>query len=256
MEPQEHWQQDWEKRRRDGRMTFGIILVAVGLFLILRMFGIFSPIFLSFHFGWPVILVIIGLIIGVKSGFRRNAWWILMLIGGAFMAKPYYPTILGVPTAEIFWPALLVIAGIAVMLRRKDERCEHRWKHHHHHRHTQLLTSDADTVNIDATFGGRKEVITSRNFKGGMIRASFSGVELNLAGAEAGIQPVVLEVYASFAGVEIIIPSHWELQNEIRPTLGSVEDHRVIRTTDTSGERRLLVLRGNCNFGSVEIKSY
>jgi hypothetical protein len=253
MESQERWQKDWSKRRRDGRMTVGIILIAVGLFLILRMFGWFSPFFFSFHFGWPVILVIIGLIIGVKSNFRKNAWWILILIGGSHMLLPYFPFIGGVPTRQILWPSLLVIAGLVVILRKRDDRWDNKWKQN---RHVHLLTSEADTVNIDATFGGRKEVVTSRSFKGGVIRASFSGVELNLAGAEAGVQPVVLEVYASFAGVEIIIPSHWELQNEIQPTLGSVEDHRVVRTLDTSVEKRVLVLRGSCNFGSVEIKSY
>lgn len=253
MEPQESWQRDWRQRRRNGRTTLGIILIVVGLFLVLRMFGLFSPLFFSFHFGWPVILVIIGLIIGAKSNFRKNAWWILILIGGTHMLLPYIPFIGGVPTRQILWPALLVIAGIVIILRKRDDHWDERWQHN---KNVHLLSTDADTINIDATFGGRKEVVTSRNFKGGIIRASFSGVELNLAGAEAGVQPVVLEVYASFAGVEIIIPSHWELQNEIQPTLGSVEDHRVIRTSDTASDRKVLVLRGSCNFGSVEIKSY
>ena len=31
---------------------------------------------------------------------------------------------------------------------------------------------------------------------------------------------------------------------------------RTIRTSDSASERRVLVLRGSCNFGSVEIKSY
>jgi hypothetical protein len=155
----------------------------------------------------------------------------------------------------VLWPLLLVIAGIVIILRRNDERPHrpHRWKHN---RNLELLTNDADTINVEATFAGRKEVVTSRSFKGGVIRATFSGIEVNMAAAEAGIKPMVLETFVSFAGVEIIIPAHWELQNEIQPTLGSVEDHRMIRMTDTLTERPLLILRGSCNFGSVEIKSY
>ncbi len=231
----------------------GVILAAVGAVFLLRVFGLFPPIFYSIHFGWPLILVIVGLVIGFRSNFRRPASWILIIIGGANMMLPFYPYIGDVPTRQVFWPSLLILVGIAMILRKRDDRWDRRW---HHKRPTQLLTSDADTLNIDATFGARKEVVTSRNFKGGIIRATFSGVEVNLATAEAGVQPMILEVYSSFAGVEIIIPSHWEIQNEIQPTLGNVEDARTIRTSDTTSEKRTLILRGSCNFGSVEIKSY
>ena len=57
--------------------------------------------------------------------------------------------------------------------------------------------------------------------------------------------------------MELIVPSHWEIQNEIETTLGNVEDHRAIRTgTSSTEERKVLILRGSCSFGSVEIKSY
>jgi hypothetical protein len=121
---------------------------------------------------------------------------------------------------------------------------------------TPVVTHDADNVNIDVTFGGRKEIITSRSFRGGIVRATFAGVEINLAAADGGIQPMMLEIHASFAGVEIIVPSHWEIQNEINPTVGSVEDQRMVRTHDISADKRVLILRGSCSFGSVEIKSY
>jgi hypothetical protein len=257
MVPQEQWQnkdswkEDWQRRRKNGKTVWGFALIAVGLFIMLRMFGL-VPHF-SFHFGWPIILVIIGLIIGARSNFRNNAWWILLLIGGTHLLLPYFPYIGNVPTQRVLWPALLIMAGVFVILRKGDDRWDSKWKHN---RNLNLMTTDADMVNIDVTFGARKEVVTSRSFKGGVIRSTFSGVELNLAGAEAGTTPMILEVYCSFAGVEIILPSHWELQNEIQPTLGNVEDSRVIRTSDSAGERRVLVLRGSCNFGSVEIKSY
>jgi hypothetical protein len=68
---------------------------------------------------------------------------------------------------------------------------------------------------------------------------------------------MILNVKVSFGGVELVVPSHWELQNEIETTFGSVEDHRSIRTPQSSGEeKKVLILRGNCSFGSVEIKSY
>jgi hypothetical protein len=250
-------QDNWRQRRGNGRMVLGLILAGVGLFLLLRMFGLLPSLFFPFHFGWPFILVVIGLIIGIKNNFRKNAWWILILIGGTHLLVPYFPYIGDVPTRRVLWPLLLVVAGIVIILRRNDDH-HHRHPEHRlmHNQNQELLTNDADTINVDATFAGRKEVITSRAFKGGVIRATFSGIEVNMAAAEAGTKPMILEAFVSFAGVEIIVPSHWEVQNEIQPTLGSVEDHRMIRLTDSLAERPLLILRGSCSFGSVEIKSY
>jgi len=247
-------QQDWRRRRRDwqnqrgnGRMIFGIVIAGFGLLLLLKMFHLLPPIIYSIHFGWPLILIIIGIAIGLKSNFRNNAWWILTLIGGVHMLPPFY--IGDVPSRRILWPLLLVVGGLGIIFRKRTYTT-------HKMDQIKLRTNDADTVNIDVTFGGRKEIVTSRNFRGGHVRATFAGAEINLAGADSGIQPMVLEVHASFAGVEIIVPSHWEIQNEINPTIGSVEDNRMVRTHDASAEQHTLILRGSCSFGSVEIKSY
>src|SRR5437588_10986861 len=137
MDSQENWQRDWQRRRHNGRMTLGIILTVVGAIFLLRIFGLFPPFFFTFHSGWPLILVVIGIIIGIKSNFRRNAWWILILIGGTHMLLPYYPYIGDVPTRQILWPSLLILAGIVIILRRKDDHWDRRWQRG---RHTQLVT--------------------------------------------------------------------------------------------------------------------
>jgi len=69
---------------------------------------------------------------------------------------------------------------------------------------------------------------------------------------------MVMNLKVSFGAIELVVPSHWDLQNELDPTFGGVEDHRVIRAGNTAipEERKTLILRGSCSFGSVEIKSY
>ena len=244
----------WKPRHRnEGRAILGVILAAAGVLLLLHTFHIL-PVY-SFHLGWPVIVIIIGVILGIKNNFRKNAWWILILIGLQGLLPAFY--IGDVPSHQIFWPLLLIALGLTVIFRKRDpdNAFRKRWEEKCA---VPLLNNDSDTVNIDVTFSGRKEIVTSKAFRGGVIRASFSGVELNLASAEggAGGVPMILEVHTSFAGVELIVPSHWEVQNELRPMMGSVEDDRTIRTGEAGAERRLLILRGSCNFGSVELKSY
>lgn len=237
------------KRREDGRKRFGLIVAIVGfVFLLHNIFPGFWHL-PSIRFGWPWILLIVGLGLGIVSKFRRNGWWILVIIGAAHIVMPtFFPDI---PTHRIVWPALLVGFGLAMIFGKHDRR--RGWKGNHH---VSSLTNDSDAVNIDVNFGGRKEIVTSRAFTGGNVRATCSGVELNLASAESGVQTMVMDVQVMFASVEMVLPSHWDIQNEIRPTMGSVEDHRTIRTGDAGPSRPLLILRGSVTFGSVELKSY
>jgi hypothetical protein len=227
---------------------FGLIVVFVGAFLLAQLL---FPGFGGMRFGWPLILIVIGLLIGVKNRFRNHAWWIMMLIGGAYLFP--FPVANGVMSTQALWPVLLLLLGIAIITGKRHRYSPPRgWD-----KETPVVvTEDADMLRVDAMFGGRKEVVTSRNFKGGVVRATFSGVEINLSGAEGGDEPMILEVQVSFGGVEIIIPAHWDVQNEIQPTLGSVEDQRSVRTPDAGTAPKLLILRGSCSFGSVEIKNF
>jgi len=65
-----------------------------------------------------------------------------------------------------------------------------------------------------------------------------------------------MDIRAVFGGCEIIVPSHWDVKNEMFVALGSVEDERVIRMTGTDQKRTQLILRGTCVFGGVDIKSF
>jgi hypothetical protein len=252
MDAPNQWQ---PKDRQGGRIIFGVVLAVIGVGLLLRMFNILPPLFFHMRWGWPLVLIIIGLAMGAKHNFKNNAWWILVTIGVAHLIPAFY--IGDVSSRKLLWPAMLILAGIFMITRKKGPSRfqQHRW--HDGSKDIAFRSVDADEVSIDVTFGGRKEIITSKNFRGGAIRASFAGVELNLGSAEShsGV-PMVLDVSASFAGVEIIVPSHWDVQNEIRPMMGSVEDNRVIRMGESTTDRPKLIVRGSVNFGSVELKGY
>lgn len=255
----EEWRQqraEWHRHHRHrcngqsrgGRTIFGVAILLIGIVLLLQ--SVF-PNFPGPHFGWPLIVIIIGLLIGIKHRFRNNAWWFLVLIGLAYSFPFTLPN--GVSSIRILWPVVLLAGGLAIIFSRRQfpRRPPEEWSRIQE----QVVTENADVLRVDAMFGGRKEVVTSRNFKGGVVRATFSGVELNLSAAEGGDEPMVLELQVTFGGVEIIVPSHWHIQNEIQSTLGSIEDMRKLRT-DPGANTKLLVLRGSCSFGSVEIKSF
>lgn len=235
------------RSRNNGRVVFGTLIAGIGVLILLQMLHILPSIWYTFHIGWPVLLIVIGAMLGIKNNFRNNAWWILILVG-AFNLIPVFEIADGVTSKRIAWPLLLILAGLAMVFRNKNGR----W----HRDRMELVTNGESLLNIDVTFGGRKEIVTSKEFRGGRVSTTFGGAEINLMQADSTEQPIVLEVRVSFGGVEIIVPSHWEVINEIDPSFGSVEDHRHIRMAEPGTERRTLILRGSCSFGSVEVKSY
>ena len=112
------------------------------------------------------------------------------------------------------------------------------------------------SLNADILFGGRKEIVTSKEFKGGRVTATFGGAEINLMQADSSDKEIILDVRATFGGIEILVPSDWDIKNEIQPIFGSVEDQRTIRIIPNVFNRKTLVLQGSCFCGGIEIKSY
>ncbi len=235
----------YQEQRHRSRVFFGVTIAIIGLILLLTTMHVLPCI--DLEFSWPAILIVIGLLIGIKNGFRNNAWWILIVIGIANFTPQFM--IMGRPSKDFAWPAIIIIVGLAIALKPKR----------HKFREPGGISSSINaesTLNIDVTFGGKKEVVTSKDFRGGNVAVTFAGCEINLTQADITDPTAVLDCRVSFGGVEIILPSNWEVQNEINPSFGSVEDVRTIQTGTGNETKRILILRGSCSFGSIEIKSY
>jgi hypothetical protein len=242
---------DYDKHlehRKKNRIFFGVGVALVGAVLFLKALGLLN---FDLEFSWPVILIVVGLFAGLKSGFRNHAWWILMLIGIANLTPQF--TILGKPSRHLIWPVALIIGGIVIALRPPRRRCHPGMRHGHPVKTSINSESDFD---IDVAFGGRKEVVSSKEFKGGSANITFGGCELNLTQADFTEPSVAIDCKVTFGGLEIIVPSHWDVKNEISPSFGAVEDERTILTNPTGDIRKILILRGTCVFGGIELKSY
>ncbi|MCW3122016.1 MAG: hypothetical protein JWQ38_1508 [Flavipsychrobacter sp.] len=238
---------DFGEQRQRSRVLFGVMLALVGIGLMLRTMGLLPH--FTFDFSWPFILIFIGVFSGIKHRFRNNGWWIAILIGIANLTPQFM--IMGQPSSHFVWPAFIILIGLAIAFRPRRPKCQPNTAggvNSH-------INTDSN-LNVDITFGGRKEIVTSKDFKGGMVNVTFAGCEINLAQADMTEPSVVMDFRISFGGVEVIVPSHWEVQNEINPSFGSVEDGRTIQTATTIENKKVLILRGSCSFGSIELKSY
>jgi len=224
-----------------------VLIIIVGLFIFLKEVGLIPM--LDFHANWPLALIAVGVLTGVRNRFSSPAPYILIVVG-ILNYIPAFTFSLGgreVDSEDLVVPLLFILAGLVLILKPKKKR----WRDPD----TTEVINDA-SVEADVVFGGRKEIITSKEFRGGRVTATFGGAEINLLQADSPDATILLEVRATFGGCEIIVPSHWDIRNEVDTVLGSVEDKRTLRTPDSSENRKTLVLRGSCFCGGIEIKSF
>ncbi|NSL88188.1 hypothetical protein ECE50_015200 [Chitinophaga sp. Mgbs1] len=261
--------EDIIESKKRSRATGGIILIVVGVVLLLKRLDLDLP---DWLFSWQMILIAIGVLMGFKHDFKGGAWLIMISIGGIFLAGE----VLNWPynTARFIWPVVLIVVGIGVITHRQFDRhnidkikesYKEKYKemyaeqyagsaesHYQSERHS--ATGD-DTINLTALFSGVDKTITSRNFQGGHVSAIFGGSDLNFMQADIN-GTVVLDVTTIFGGCEIIVPSNWTVKVDITPIMGGVEDKRPMSLLSSANKDKVLLVKGSCIFGGVEIKSY
>ncbi|MFZ6010408.1 MAG: cell wall-active antibiotics response protein, partial [Bacteroidota bacterium] len=113
-----------------------------------------------------------------------------------------------------------------------------------------------DYLDSTTAFGGVKRNIISKNFKGGEITTIFGGTDLIFTQADVNGK-IVLEVTQLFGGTKLIVPPHWKVETgDLVCVFGGVDDKRPAVADGTVDQNKVLVLKGTCIFGGIDIKSY
>jgi predicted membrane protein len=244
---------------RNSHVWTGVFILLVGVAALLKTTMTNFP---DWLFSWQVLLIAIGVFIGVRHRFKGVAWFILIIVGGVFLANEIYPEL---TFRRYMWPVALIAVGIFFILR---PRGRHRWQGNVSNSgggffakgefridscEQEQFTED-DFVDETSIFGGSKKIILSKKFKGGDIVNIFGGTELNLT--QADINGVaVLELTTIFGGTKLIVPSNWKVKSEAVTIFGGIEDKRNLSASIDVPEK-ILVLKGTVIFGGIDIKSF
>ena len=100
------------RRKRSGNLIIGIALLVVGSLLFAREFGADLP---NWFFRWELILVVVGISIGLKSGFRDFGWIAVTGLGLFFLSDDIFP---GWNATRFLVPAGLLALGAFIILNR------------------------------------------------------------------------------------------------------------------------------------------
>lgn len=245
----------WAKNQLRGQIFAGIlVLAAAGLFFVKEL-GYTIP---EWIFSWQTMLIAIGLTSGVKHKFRNFFWIIMVTIGGVFLIGEFFP-LFAITRFKI--PIILLIIGLFMIFRPK-----HRYKQMAKYKFSgrgQWNTegcapsnnSSDDYFLMNNLFGATKKNIFSKDFKGGDMRNTFGGCELNLMQAEI-INEAVININQNFGGTKIIVPSHWIIKSDLNCVFGGIEDERGSINQTANLNPKTLVLKGHVFMGGVEIVSY
>ncbi|MBS1575630.1 MAG: hypothetical protein JST09_10040 [Bacteroidetes bacterium] len=254
-EARQERRQQLRQRREDnaqpnGRIWTGVFLLGIGIVALMRSFGMDMPAWL---FSWQCLLIAIGLFLGLRDNFRGGAWFIMILIGTAFLVDDY---LVDVDLRKHIWPIVIIVSGLFFIFRPKRNLQEQRkkWQEQWKENIDDAAPSKEDFIDATSIFGSTKKNILSKHFVGGDITNIFGGTELNLTQADMQGQAVI-DITTIFGGAELFVPSHWMVKSEIVTIFGGVEDKRSVSTIDDT-VNKVLILKGTVIFGGIEIKNF
>lgn len=234
--------------KHNTRIFSGLFIVLIGVVLLAREAGADIP---GWLFSFEMLLIAAGLYIGIRHGFRGIGWLIPTLIGAFLLLDDFYPEF---DLGEFTWPLVVIAVGLLIMFQGGKKKSDWRkWENSP----LPAETANDDIIDSTVVFGGIKKNIISKNFRGGESVTVFGGTELNLMQADI-TGPVVLELTQVFGGTKLIVPPHWKVQSrDMVAILGGIDDKRPMLGNPQGDENeKLLILKGTCMLGGIEIRSF
>jgi LiaF transmembrane domain len=223
------------------QVVLGLLVVAFGLTLTAENMG-FVRAGDVWRF-WPLALVAIGAAKLLQTGQRSGQVFgvVLILVGLSISADEFWAIRIDISR---YWPLALVALGLLIVSRA--------WRGPQAGGglDARNTTSDASLSEF-AFWSAVKRRVSSPAFRRADLTAVMGGIELDLRPAGTGGAEAVIDVFAMWGGIEIIVPPDWDVSNRIVPIMGGAED----KSSGTQDSKHRLVLRGFVVMGGVEIKT-
>jgi predicted membrane protein len=240
--------ENMEKNHRNSKVVGGLIVIAAGVLILLNQMGFAFPPFLL---SWKMILIAVGFVMLIKHNFQKTSAYVLIAIGTVFILNDFFPNII---ETRFFWPILIIGIGISMIFKNSSSS----------KKKAQTITTQEDDlheinsedyIKSASLFSGITKKVVSKNFKGATISSIFGGNEINLSQADFTGEAVI-DITCVFGGVTLIVPSQWKVKSDLTSVFGGIDDQRPSMVLESISEDKVLVLKGACVFGGIEIHSY
>ena len=218
------------------RLVVGLFIAAAGALLAADRFGLIDA--QPFWSYWPLFLIGIGLAKLFQPGARTGAI-VLIALGSYFMLRTY--DLIEIELDDLF-PFLLVLVGLGLVVTALARRVPSPGRE----------VDSSSLVHAFAMLGGSQHVSNSADFRGGTATALAGACEIDLRQATIAGGEAVIDTFAFWGGVDIIVPETWSVVLRGMPVLGSFEDKTM---PSPGGSTQRLVIKGLAIMGGVEVKN-
>ncbi|MCK5846710.1 MAG: hypothetical protein KAG84_04670 [Bacteroidales bacterium] len=231
-----------------SRTIIALTFIIAGLLIIAKRSDLITSDTFHMIFNWQVLLISIGVFSISKNKKDNIGGYIMILIGSIFLIPEFID--INYNTRELFFPAILIGVGVIILFKGMDyfpKKTKERF--------SSKNLDDINAINDNLMFGGGEYHITSNNFKGGSINAIFGGGSYNFRNSTLAEGIQILEVNIIFGGLELNIPSEWDVKLEVTSILGGFSNKNIgySKPTESKGQ---LIIRGTAIFGGGELKRY
>lgn len=242
-------------------LIVSIFLLTSGTILILGNMGIIDRYIFRYIFSWQSLLIAFG-IFNLAGGIRSH-WFgstILISVGTLFLIDELYTLRTGF--SNIIWPLLLIIVGIAIIVKIFFSKKNINSSDNHFNTGEEKSNfgigeqkSDDDYINVSRIFSGIRIRSVSQNFHGGNGSFIFGGGEIDLREAKLSEGITVLKVECIFGGVKIYVPINWDVSIESTGIFGGFSDERRYISINDIDKTRKLIIKAEAVFGGGEISN-
>lgn len=187
------------------RVTIGVIIIFIGIGMLIDQMSVWS-FWGTLGDWWPIILVIIGVVNLTKNPTSLTFGIVVTAIGLLLLASNL--DLIPLTFWDMFWPVMLILLGIALLSRYQGKR----------------KSKFNDELDIFTVFSGAEERLTIDDFRGGSVFTVFGGSEIDLSESMMAPEGAKLELTAIFGGIELIVPSDWNVRTKGIPFLGALSN--------------------------------
>lgn len=240
---------------KKGNIFWGLFFIAAAAIMLVGRFGYFENINIWSLF--VTVLMIAWLIHGIS---HREIWSILLPVAILINIYDEQLGLTAITPGPVLGAAILGSLGISIMfpnLERKhhyhNDGCNHQYKAQDHRAHfEQNETTEemsGEELACSVTFGSSIKYINSNNLKRVNIDCSFGAMKVYLDNAMIQSGNAVIDVNVSFGGLELYVPKTWIVDNQVRFSLGGMEEKNRSEGTGVP----TLKLTGRASFAGITV---
>ncbi|MET0511854.1 MAG: DUF5668 domain-containing protein [Thermoleophilaceae bacterium] len=221
-----------------GRLLLGLVVVTLGVLFLLDSAGVLDADH-AIDRWWPLLVVAAGIFTLAERPPSVGRGSLLTGIGAVLLL--FTTDLLDESAWDYVWPAVLVLIGLAIVIR---------WQGH-------LIprgATDDGVIRATAVFGGSKLVSTAQQFRGAWLTAVFGGATLDLCGAQLCPEGASVNATVAFGGIDVLVPDDWRISVRSTPIFGGVEDKRD-HSRPVATDTPTLHIDAVTLFGGIKIKS-